>query len=115
MGAESAEPASTPTGAVFLSYASQDAEAAATRLAPKLATLTVDVSYATPDGQAALSKGVTVTLDGDGASWMRRPSSPSPAPCGRRARSADDGLHTAVQVRCAEKRRRRVLAISSVR
>jgi TolB-like protein/tetratricopeptide (TPR) repeat protein len=28
MGAESAEPASTPTGAVFLSYASQDAEAA---------------------------------------------------------------------------------------
>ncbi len=28
MGAESAQPASTPTGAVFLSYASQDAEAA---------------------------------------------------------------------------------------
>src|SRR5215470_575202 len=28
MGAESAEPASTPTGAVFLSYASQDAKAA---------------------------------------------------------------------------------------
>ena len=28
MGAESAEPASTPTGAVFLSYASQDADAA---------------------------------------------------------------------------------------
>src|SRR5499427_2830605 len=28
MGAESAEPASTPTAAVFLSYASQDAEAA---------------------------------------------------------------------------------------
>ena len=28
MGAQSAEPASTPTGAVFLSYASQDAEAA---------------------------------------------------------------------------------------
>jgi len=28
MGAESAEPASTPTGAVFLSYASQDSEAA---------------------------------------------------------------------------------------
>src|SRR5215471_2224475 len=28
MGAESAEPARTPTGAVFLSYASQDAEAA---------------------------------------------------------------------------------------
>jgi hypothetical protein len=28
MGAESAEPASTPTGPVFLSYASQDAEAA---------------------------------------------------------------------------------------
>jgi hypothetical protein len=28
MGAESAEPASTSTGAVFLSYASQDAEAA---------------------------------------------------------------------------------------
>jgi hypothetical protein len=28
MGAESAEPASTPTRAVFLSYASQDAEAA---------------------------------------------------------------------------------------
>src|SRR5215471_10864677 len=28
MGAESAEPASTPSGAVFLSYASQDAEAA---------------------------------------------------------------------------------------
>src|SRR5215469_9816733 len=28
MGAESPEPASTPTGAVFLSYASQDAEAA---------------------------------------------------------------------------------------
>jgi len=44
---------------------SQDAEAASTRLAPKLATLTVDVSYATPDGQAALSKGVTVTLDGE--------------------------------------------------
>jgi len=44
---------------------SQDAEAAAARLAPKLATLTVDVSYATPDGQAALSKGVTVTLDGE--------------------------------------------------
>jgi hypothetical protein len=44
---------------------SQDAEAGAARLAPKLATLTVDVSYATPDGQAALSKGVTVTLDGE--------------------------------------------------
>jgi hypothetical protein len=44
---------------------SQDAEAAAARLAPKLATLTVDVAYATPDGQAALSKGVTVTLDGE--------------------------------------------------
>jgi len=44
---------------------SHDAEAAAARLAPKLATLTVDVSYATPDGQAALSKGVTVTLDGE--------------------------------------------------
>ncbi|HEX8790100.1 MAG TPA: tetratricopeptide repeat protein [Polyangiaceae bacterium] len=44
---------------------SQDAEAAATRLAPKLATLTVDVSYATPDGQAALAKGVTVTLDNE--------------------------------------------------
>src|ERR1700739_2580732 len=28
MGAESLKPASTPTGAVFLSYASQDAEAA---------------------------------------------------------------------------------------
>jgi hypothetical protein len=44
---------------------SKDAEAASARLAPKLATLTVDVSYATPDGQAALSKGVTVTLDGE--------------------------------------------------
>jgi hypothetical protein len=44
---------------------SQDADAAAARLAPKLATLTVDLSYATPDGQAALSKGVTVTLDGE--------------------------------------------------
>jgi len=44
---------------------SKDAEAAAARLAPKLATLTVDVSYTTPDGQAALSKGVTVTLDGE--------------------------------------------------
>jgi hypothetical protein len=44
---------------------SQDAETAVTRLAPKLATLTVDVSYATPDGQAALSKGVSVTLDGE--------------------------------------------------
>ncbi len=44
---------------------SKDAETAAARLAPKLATLTVDVSYATPDGQAALSKGVTVTLDGE--------------------------------------------------
>jgi hypothetical protein len=44
---------------------SQDAEAAAARLAPKLATLTVDVAYATPDGQAALSKGVSVTLDGE--------------------------------------------------
>lgn len=44
---------------------SADAEAAAARLAPKLATLTVDVSYATPDGQAALSKGVAVTLDGE--------------------------------------------------
>jgi hypothetical protein len=44
---------------------SQDAEAASARLAPKLATLSVDVSYATSDGQAALSKGVTVTLDGE--------------------------------------------------
>jgi TolB-like protein/Tfp pilus assembly protein PilF len=44
MGAESAEPASTPNGAVFLSYASQDAEAAQ-RICAALREAGVDVWF----------------------------------------------------------------------
>jgi hypothetical protein len=43
----------------------QDADQAAARLAPKLATVTLDVSIAGAGGGAAGTKGVSVTLDGD--------------------------------------------------
>jgi len=44
---------------------SQDAEQAAARLEPKLATLTVEVTARTPDGRAAPLRGVDVTLNGE--------------------------------------------------
>lgn len=44
---------------------SQDAEQAAARLEPKLATLTVDVTARTPEGTAAPLREVEVTLNGE--------------------------------------------------
>jgi hypothetical protein len=44
---------------------SQDAYQAAARLAPKLATVTIDLNLVRPDGAASDSKGVEVTLDGE--------------------------------------------------
>ncbi|MGH7293697.1 MAG: tetratricopeptide repeat protein [Polyangiaceae bacterium] len=43
----------------------KDAEDAAARLAPKLATLTIDLNTVGPGGEAASSHGVQVTLDGE--------------------------------------------------
>ncbi|HEY8039777.1 MAG TPA: hypothetical protein VIF15_08295 [Polyangiaceae bacterium] len=43
----------------------QDAETAAARLAPKLATLTIDVNVVRPGGEAAPAAGVQVSLDGE--------------------------------------------------
>jgi hypothetical protein len=44
---------------------SQDSEQAAARLAPKLATLTIDVNVVAPGGETAPAEGVDVTLDGE--------------------------------------------------
>ena len=43
----------------------QDADQAAARLAPKLATVTIDLNLVRPDGAASDGKGVEVTLDGE--------------------------------------------------
>jgi hypothetical protein len=43
----------------------QDADQAAARLAPKLATVTVDLNLVRPDGAASDGKGIEVTLDGE--------------------------------------------------
>lgn len=44
---------------------SQDADQAAARLAPKLATVTLDLNLVRPDGSSSDGKGVEVTLDGE--------------------------------------------------
>jgi hypothetical protein len=44
---------------------SQDADQAAARLAPKLATITIDVNAVGPDGSASDPKAIEVTLDGE--------------------------------------------------
>lgn len=70
MGGESPKPASTPTGAVFLSYASEDAEAAE-RIATALRAADVEVWFDRRELRGG-SRCSAAGLDATGSAYERR-------------------------------------------